>query len=863
MHAPFSHRSWPRLWIGRKQPICRRFFSLRTISLVSIPSIVILLALLLPLTPAKAAAPLQLAPLKCPEGTSGPASAPAYKGILHCRDGAAEIMMIDPTLVQFETVLAEGFEDQNDDGAPDGDKIECRDVNLPLYSTGPGCKDATGKYPAELVGAMAARYIAKGSKVALVLNTDFFDNAQYGHGPQGLVVKNGNRFDGPSYGDMDGEAAGEPSLSLSTQGNIRIGRANPSDLLGGEGDLYPGVTDRDAYFNTVGGGPLLVEGGEPVVARECADSTHSCPYKDVARARTAVGKNAEGQLIVVVIPETAGVTLPQLADLMVQKLKAVVAINFDGGGSSQLWYDGRYLVPSYESRRVAEGLLVSAQRTGVDVALIIDSTGSMSVNDPGGLRKAAAKELVDIAQPGDKIAVIAFDTGAYRLAALTEIKAGTEQQLAKAELRRAIDFVGQDGNTDLNAGLNAGFSELLSDTSNQRRAAVFLTDGEQTSGTYDNNSHLRYRNSGWPVYTIGFGDADFALLSKIAAETQGECLNKCQSFTDLSQLQVFYHDVLQRQIANGNILLSQSSLLAQGESQQLAAPLPPGQDSATFLAVWPGSQVDLSLISPSGRVIDASTPADDVYHSKQPTYETFTIQNPEVGAWRVNVYGAALAAGGERVDVRVSSRGLRMPSLFLPNIRSELPPPPPVCTNGTFTPVDVMFALDRSESFATQNRIGRSKVAIVAFMDTLANTGEQVALTKFSKVVELSQPLTTDRQALYNLLVNVPEAQGTAIGDAIRVAADELLGPRHIPGHRPVLIVFSDGENTDGSDPLQQANAAKARGIRVFTVSSWENVDKDLLRKLASSPGDFYYTAGTHDMAESAKVIADRVRCGN
>ena len=204
-----------------------------------------------------------------------------------------------------------------------------------------------------------------------------------------------------------------------------------------------------------------------------------------------------------------------------------------------------------------------------------------------------------------------------------------------------------------------------------------------------------------------------------------------------------------------------------------------------------------------------------------------------------------------------------MPSLFLPNVRNELPPPPPVCTNGTFTPVDVMFALDRSESFATQNRIGRSKVAIIAFMDKLANTGEQVALTKFSKVVELSQPLTADRQALYNLLVNVPEAQGTAIGDAIRVAADELLGPRHIPGHRPVLIVFSDGENTDGSDPLQQANAAKARGIRVFTVSSWENVDKDLLRKLASSPGDFYYTAGTHDMAESAKMIADRVRCGN
>ena len=207
----------------------------------------------------------------------------------------------------------------------------------------------------------------------------------------------------------------------------------------------------------------------------------------------------------------------------------------------------------------------------------------------------------------------------------------------------------------------------------------------------------------------------------------------------------------------------------------------------------------------------------------------------------------------EQPDIRV----------YLPNIRHGVPVVAPVCSKGAFTPVDVMFALDRSESFAVQNRIGRSKVAIIAFMDKINGTGEQVGLTKFNKVVELSQPLTTDKQAVFNLLVNVPAGEGTAIGDAIKVAADELLGPRHIPGRRPVLIIFSDGENTDGSDPMKQAAAAKARGIRIFTVSSWENVDKDLLRKLASAAGDFYYTAGTHDMADSARIIADRVRCGD
>ena len=808
---------------------------------------------------------------------------PIYYGVIHCKTINDDVQIIQADLrdshVQVQTALPLGFNGECDSVNHKGK--DSRSTCAHFYDNSP----SDPKYPFEKMKDMLERYRnderyrVPGKEAVAIINADYF-GTDGDHGAQGLAVRNGVRLDGETHNDRDTDEKGidrwrgstQPSLAISPSpsNNVTIGVPGSEQVI--NGNL------SGTYYNAVGGAPIIVRNkvldnitcsalypGDPYPGEKCSQPSQS-----------AAGLTDDGHLILITAKKNAA----GVAQYLIDNYQVDTALKFDGGGSARLaWVDSDGNIASFggydgtdleEDRAVAEGLIIFSEKlkiedvgSGVDVALIIDSTGSMSSNDPGGLRKNAAKALVDISQPGDKIAVISFNTGAYRLAALTEIKPGSEQQLVKAELRRAIDFVGQDGNTDLNVGLNSGFTELLSDTSNQRRAAVFLTDGEQTSGLYNNNSHLQYTNKGWPVYTVGFGQADFALLSRIAAETQGECLNGCQSFTDLGQLQLFYHDVLQRQIANGSILLSQSSLLAQGESKQLAASLPPGQDSATFLAVWPGSQVDLSLSSPSGRVIDANTVSDDVYHSKQSTYETFTVQNPEVGAWRVNVYGASLAAAGEQVDVRVSSRGLRMPSLFLPNIRYELPAAPPVCSNGTFTPVDVMFALDRSESFAEQNRIGRSKVAIIAFMDKIVNTGEQVALTKFNKVVELSQPLTTDKQAVYNLLVNVPEAEGTAIGDAIKVAADELLGPRHVPGHRPVLIVFSDGENTDGSDPLKQANAAKARGIRIFTVSSWENVDGDGLRKLASSPADYYYTEGTHDMAESARVIADRVRCGD
>jgi exopolysaccharide biosynthesis protein len=80
-----------------------------------------------------------------------------------------------------------------------------------------------------------------------------------------------------------------------------------------------------------------------------------CPEPNDRRARTAVGKTADGQLIVLVVPESDGLTLYELRDTLLG-LGAVDGMNLDGGRSSQLWYDGDYLVPP--EREVASALLV-------------------------------------------------------------------------------------------------------------------------------------------------------------------------------------------------------------------------------------------------------------------------------------------------------------------------------------------------------------------------------------------------------------------------------------------------------------------------------------------------------------------------
>jgi len=275
------------------------------------------------------------------------------------RDGKAldvQILVIDPKDpgVHFETVLPEGTN-------RDGIFGECQDVNvpdsiIPGKSTGPGCYDLlTWKYPSELVRQTAKRYSDKGLEVVAVFNADFFDYPGYTWGPQGLTVKNGARFDG-IYNDTDMNEVDCPSLSVSKYGTVRIGNVEDLAYLPDADHPERWNPEQEAYWNSVGGLPQLVRKGHAVdVAQECVQEV--CPDPVNLRGRTAVGVRLSGELVVVVIKDNTevGLSLQELANLMAD-LDAVEAINLDGGGSSQLWYDGDLLVET--TREVTESLLV-------------------------------------------------------------------------------------------------------------------------------------------------------------------------------------------------------------------------------------------------------------------------------------------------------------------------------------------------------------------------------------------------------------------------------------------------------------------------------------------------------------------------
>lgn len=81
----------------------------------------------------------------------------------------------------------------------------------------------------------------------------------------------------------------------------------------------------------------------------------------------------------------------------------------------------------------------------------------------------------------------------------------------------------------------------------------------------------------------------------------------------------------------------------------------PGQRLVSIVCQWPGSDIPLTLVSPSGTRYTRSAPGAGVVHSNGPTWEQFEIPTPEAGTWRFELYGADVDPEGEPAQVLVST----------------------------------------------------------------------------------------------------------------------------------------------------------------------------------------------------------------
>jgi Ca-activated chloride channel homolog len=153
----------------------------------------------------------------------------------------------------------------------------------------------------------------------------------------------------------------------------------------------------------------------------------------------------------------------------------------------------------------------------------------------------------------------------------------------------------------------------------------------------------------------------------------------------------------------------------------------------------------------------------------------------------------------------------------------------------------IMLALDVSRSMCSMdippNRLQAAKAAVLSFIDR-QDDHAQIGIVAFAGFAALVQPPTSDQDVLRSAVQNLTTGRRTAIGGGILEslrAIDEVNGisasvpgepgsenpnfPRMMDGYTPdIIVVLSDGASNTGIHPLDAAQLAVERGVRVYTI---------------------------------------------
>jgi Ca-activated chloride channel homolog len=148
-------------------------------------------------------------------------------------------------------------------------------------------------------------------------------------------------------------------------------------------------------------------------------------------------------------------------------------------------------------------------------------------------------------------------------------------------------------------------------------------------------------------------------------------------------------------------------------------------------------------------------------------------------------------------------------------------------TEVTANGIDIVLGLDVSGSMQALdflidnqrvNRIQVVKSVVAKFIEERPD--DRIGLIAFAAAPYLVSPLTLDHDWLLQNLERVSTAagndDGTAIGSAIAAAVNRL---RTTNAKSKVVILLTDGMNNTGKiSPLAAAEAAKALGVKIYTI---------------------------------------------
>ena len=204
--------------------------------------------------------------------------------------------------------------------------------------------------------------------------------------------------------------------------------------------------------------------------------------------------------------------------------------------------------------------------------------------------------------------------------------------------------------------------------------------------------------------------------------------------------------------------------------------------------------------------------------------------------------------------------------------------------------IDIVVALDLSGSMISEdfevgggrlNRLAMARDVLKKFIEK--RPGDRIGLVAFANQAYIAAPPTLDHDYLLRNLERLElgtiQNDHTAIGSGLSTAVNRLRG---LKSKSKIVILMTDGQNNAGKiPPLTAAEAARARGVKVYTIGVGTrgeapvpvrdlfgtkryqmqpvDIDEETLQKITDATGGKYYRADNAQRFQAIYAEIDKL----
>ena len=277
----------------------------------------------------------------------------------------------------------------------------------------------------------------------------------------------------------------------------------------------------------------------------------------------------------------------------------------------------------------AQGTVMAQSRSNVDVAIVMDSSGSMIKTDPRSLRIPAAKLFISLLGSSDRAAVLSFSDQGYPLADLTPVN----NEANKQKLLNATDKITSKGlYTNLYGAFNKGM-EILLDAKEEGREQiiVLMSDGMMDVGDSDRDRQLLaklkselsgvLKKNNIKVYAIAFtNQSDRSLLERLSKQTGG--------FYNLAltdkEFHLIFTSIFESLKSPEMLPMEKNGFLIDGSIQEV-----------TIVVSKESAATGIQINSPDGQQYAGNQKYSGISWFVSDNFDMITVQKPVNGRWEI------------------------------------------------------------------------------------------------------------------------------------------------------------------------------------------------------------------------------------